>query len=1011
MGHATYYEYDKNGNRTRQIDAEKRATVMEYNDLGQLVKRYMPCQLESIDDECQADLYETFDYNIQGSMISHTDYNGEITYYEYDSNNRLIARTLPYSIFGVTASADGMYANCMFKITGQPESGGNYNCEITCTHQSTTVAAIQIVTEGGAVAYQLPDTTSGVVNTWSIAAGDLEGIVAGQYNFELVDPAIVGGKMSANIIGISPAIEYYQTPTGVRTQTGQTTYEHDPRGRLIKEIKPTGQVIRYEYDRASNRTRVAIYPDEDSDAASSNTTYTYDELNRITEVNDITTAGIQTTSYTYDDVGNLETVTYPNGPGGMDTWSTKYTYDGLHRLISVKHRYAADGGGVDIEEFAYTLGPAGNRTKVEEYRYTEGSQPGAPDRIVDYRYDDLYRLTKEIVTTVAEGWKRTDTYTYDKVGNRLNLLRQTPEAQTEIVYEYNQADQLIEETQTTLRADGGTYAAKPRPGKSAGITLAVLAAATLTFALTPFALLRTNAKGRRARRNRRFIAAVSAFFVPLMAINPTTVYALQNESLSYQALVTAGVANIDPNTTVAEYTYDSKGNTIAKLVNAAGVETITEYTYDAENRLITVDNGNGAINLTTYTYDDEGIRTSKRVGNNLTTYITDKNRPYAQVLEEINESGEVIKRYVYGHDLISQTNSPTKPEETKRYFHYDGQMSTRALSEGTPNAAWLGCKIGKITYDAFGVVQDRQGSINVDVVTDYLYTGEQYDTNAGFYYLRTRYYYPNIGRYIAQDTYQGAQYDPVSFHKYLYAHADPLNWIDPSGFVSVSNNAGWISGLVRGILAHWLIQSCYYEQRGNGRAWNTLFGVSIAGGSSKGNGNFGFADILDIKHTPPEIYEIKPNNDAAIALGVAQLAGYIAAIKGNNRNAPLRGVTPGTTWPDFGAHVLPWPFGGMIIFERIPGFPGIIGYSIWGDMGYEYDWQDLRKRKEAPVYNHKPIAIPEPAWRPSPALPNLVPYIARGLARTVPIAAPAFALSLGAAVYTRAMLSSRTFGI
>ncbi len=587
----------------------------------------------------------------------------------------------------------------------------------------------------------------------------------------------------------------------------------------------------------------------------------------------------------------------------MDTWSTKYTYDGLHRLISVKHRYAADGGGVDIEEFAYTLGPAGNRTKVEEYRYAEGTQPGAADRTVDYKYDDLYRLTKEIVTTAADGWQRTDTYTYDKVGNRLNLLRQTPEAQTEIVYEYNQADQLIEETQTTLPADGGTYAAKPRPGKSAGITLAVLAAATLTFALAPFALLRTNARGRRARRNRRFIAAISAFFVPLMAINPTTVYALQNESLAYQALVTAGVANIDSNTTVAEYTYDSKGNTIAKLVNAAGVETITEYTYDAENRLITVDNGNGAINLTTYTYDDEGIRTSKRVGNNLTTYITDKNRPYAQVLEEINESGEVIKRYVYGHDLISQTNSPGEPEETKRYFHYDGQMSTRALSEGTPNAALLGCKIGKITYDAFGNIESQQGIVN----TDYLYTGEQHDANAEFYYLRARYYNQITGRFVSRDNYLGSAMEPVSLHKYLYAFANPVSGVDPSGLCTAR---------IFGILAHVEIGIMYAMDYRNIDD-DVYLNNKITGFPIKL-----FPDIAN--YTTRKAAEIKPSSMYGINTGHVQLRGYLTALS----------MSTGTLWradtwdPGFRVFVVPGcvkHFGvtlhnvqGVIYYVRLP---------------------------------------------------------------------------------------------
>ena len=781
LGHTTYYEYDKTGNRTRQIDAEKRATVMEYNDLGQLVKRYMPCQLESIDDECQADLYETFDYNIQGSMISHTDFNGETTYYDYDSNNRLITKTLPYSIFGVTASADGMYANCMFKLFGQPDSGGNYNCEITCTHQSTTLTAIQIVTEGGAIACQLSDTTSGAVNTWLVAAKDVDDLVAGEYKFELVDPAIAGGKMSANIIGIYPKVEYHQTPAGVQTQTGQTTYEHDPRGRLVKEIKPTGQVIRYEYNRTSNRTRVAIYPDEDSDTASSDTTYAYDKLNRITDVNDITTAGIQTTRYTYDDVGNLETVTYPNAPVGIDTWSTKYTYDYQHRLTNVLHRFADPNtpSNVTVHEYVYTIGGAGNRTKVEEYKYDEeeSRESTSPTRTVDYVYDDLYRLTKEIVTTAADGWTRTDTYTYDDVGNRETMVRQTPTEQITTIYTYNEKDQLETETQIVLQADGGTYAATPTPKRSAGIALAAIASISFTGLLIPFLLLRTSTGGKRVRRNRRFIAAVSAFFIPLMAVDPTTVYALQNESLAYLALVTAGAATTDPDTTIIQYQYDNNGNTIEKTTTGQAGNSTTTYTYDSENHLIKLDKNLSPQSITTYTYDTEGIRTSQQTGTERTTYTTDKNRPYAQVLEERNESNQLTKRYTYGHDLISQTTNPNQAEESIKYFHYDGQMSTRTLTEGNPAQEMFRQITDTYTYDAFGNTTTKTGATD----NQYKYTGEQYDVNAGFYYLRARYYNPFAGRFVSRDSYGGNHRDPVSLHRYLYTGSNPIGRFDPSG--------------------------------------------------------------------------------------------------------------------------------------------------------------------------------------------------------------------------------------
>ncbi|MEJ2628690.1 MAG: RHS repeat-associated core domain-containing protein, partial [bacterium] len=121
-----------------------------------------------------------------------------------------------------------------------------------------------------------------------------------------------------------------------------------------------------------------------------------------------------------------------------------------------------------------------------------------------------------------------------------------------------------------------------------------------------------------------------------------------------------------------------------------------------------------------------------------------------------------------GYDLISQ-----KRGSLTSYYHYDGQLSTRQLSDASQNVT------DAYTYDAFGLLLNRSGSTE----NNYLYTGEQYDPNCGFYYLRARYYNASVGRFLTMDTWKGSMFEPYSLHKYLYCYNEPVNNIDPSGLL------------------------------------------------------------------------------------------------------------------------------------------------------------------------------------------------------------------------------------
>ena len=80
-------------------------------------------------------------------------------------------------------------------------------------------------------------------------------------------------------------------------------------------------------------------------------------------------------------------------------------------------------------------------------------------------------------------------------------------------------------------------------------------------------------------------------------------------------------------------------------------------------------------------------------------------------------------------------------------------------------------------YDAFG----NSFTVSGTTPNNYLYRGEQFDSDLGLYYLRARYYNPASGRFYSRDPKDGRRTNPQSLLKYLYANGDPVNGIDPMG--------------------------------------------------------------------------------------------------------------------------------------------------------------------------------------------------------------------------------------
>jgi RHS repeat-associated protein len=185
------------------------------------------------------------------------------------------------------------------------------------------------------------------------------------------------------------------------------------------------------------------------------------------------------------------------------------------------------------------------------------------------------------------------------------------------------------------------------------------------------------------------------------------------------------------------------------------------------------------------TYDGDGNRLSKTVGGTTTYYLVDDANPsgYSQVLEEYRGT-TLTNVYNYGLNLISQRT----PNVRTNYFISDGHGSTRMLTDNS------GTVVNVLAYDAYGNLIASNGVLQ----TDFLYSGQQLDTDLGLYLNRARYLDTGTGRFWTADSTEGDNEDPISLHKYLYAEDGPIDNVDPSGnmsMVELNVTMGLIAGL------------------------------------------------------------------------------------------------------------------------------------------------------------------------------------------------------------------------
>jgi len=555
-----------------------------------------------------------------------------------------------------------------------------------------------------------------------------------------------------------------------------TVFGYDLNGNLISVEDAKGQISQYEYDEADNK--VAF-----TNSLGNTWRWNYDALGRVIrhELPDDTNNS-KNSYYDYDLYGNLTYETYYSSHSGVF-----HNYDINNNRVSTNYE-TNSAGAYETETVSYDN--EGNRksatdkdggTRVWDYdvRYRLKSDLKANGDLLEYSYDPVGNRESLTVTT-TDGLSFTTTYEFDAL-NRLKGVVDSNNYRTGYTYDAEGNQKTITYPNgvvTVFGYDGLNRLTRKYSNDSNGQILQ-------DFVYT------LDLSGHRERIEEITSGRVSEYIYDEL----------------YQ-LISETTTAPDTGSYVAVYEYDSAGNRTKQTING----TVTEFDYKKDNRLfhtglnwshdnkgrfVSYSEGNREYDFTynnknelshteitengvvieeyDYVYDIDGIRTQKinSLTGETTHYLVDHNRDYAQVLLETNSDTQATIDYLYGDDLIRQSQNSTE----ERYYLYDGLGSTQALTDET------GLVTDNYTYEAFGQLQSHTGSSE----NTYLFAGEQYDPTSLSYRLRARNYLAPTGRFTRMDDWEGEDYRPLSLNKYLYTEGNPVNGIDPTGYFTLND--------------------------------------------------------------------------------------------------------------------------------------------------------------------------------------------------------------------------------
>ncbi len=743
LGKKTTYTYDANNNRISTKDTLGNLRQYTYNSDGQVLTDTSPSgavttyeyqnglPIHITDPEGNK---QTLSYDVAGRLISITDAEEHTTTFAYDGINRLISvkDALNRTVSMTYDSRDNLLTltDAKGNVTHRTYDGnGNLISQINALAQETRYEydgedrLIKVIDANNNVT-QLGYDAKGRLISMTDALGKTQ-----KLSYDAADNLLKQIDALNNVVA---------------------SFSYDVLNNPISITDTLGHSSQSEYDALSRLTRT-------TDPLQRATQFNYDDLDRL--VSSIDAKNGQS-SQTFDSDGNRTGLTDPNSN------QTGFKFDKNGRLLE---ETTASGGSVlytyNARNLQATVTNARNQERQFEYdvvgRLTRMTDP---DGETTYTYDknDNVLTVTDASGTISREYDALDRvakyndsqgnillYVYDKIGNLVKITY--PNAQ-EVDYEYDAADRLIKVTDWAGRETRYAYDANvklvqimrpngtemTRSYDAAGELLQQKDATSSGEVISQFDFI-YDAAGNIIKEQ---VAPQPAVF-PFK--NVTMTYTAANRLATYEGKAV---------------TFDADGNMTAGPLN----NDISNFSFDSRNRLVGVAN-------TVYRYDAENQRIAVSVSGQESRYVINPQAVLSQVLVRTVPDGTQTF-YVYGLGLIGEETGGVY-----QAYHFDLRGSTVALSDAAGNV------VERFQYSPFAHLVSHNPT---EVGTPFLYNGRDgvMTDDSGLYYMRARFYNPEILRFVNQDMLLGSVAEGQTLNRYAYVTGDPISFVDPFGLFS-----------------------------------------------------------------------------------------------------------------------------------------------------------------------------------------------------------------------------------